>query len=150
MAFLSAKIKSDAPMRRSGAHPLNTPQRPSVLLSRCCYRGAETLMGTAVWGGAGGVGGRRRWLWAQGRLEGLWRGKWLFLWITATAWERLPYRRGGVEGTGQRKECLSGLVGRGGVLWAGAEECGRVRRCGYCLPAAWCVLTAACGVTYDF
>ena len=23
-----------------------------------------------------------------------------------------------------RLECLSGLMGRGGVLWAGAEECG--------------------------
>lgn len=44
------------PLRRSGAHPLNTPQRPSVVLSRCCCWDAETLIGTAVWGGAGGFG----------------------------------------------------------------------------------------------
>ena len=30
---------------------------------------------------------------------------------------------GGVEGTGRRLECLWGVVGRYGVLWAGAEEC---------------------------
>ena len=42
--------------RRSGAHPLNTPQRPSAVLSWFQCWGAETLMGTAVWGGAGVLG----------------------------------------------------------------------------------------------
>ena len=57
---------------------------------------------------------------------GLWREKWLYLWITATAREVLQCC------CGRRLEqwvafgvpvgCCSGLVA---VLWAGAEECGR-------------------------
>ena len=43
-------------MRRSGAHPLKALQRPSVVLSRCQCFCAESLMGTAVMGGAGGFG----------------------------------------------------------------------------------------------
>ena len=42
-------------LRRSGAHSLKALQRPSEVLSRCCCWGAEILMGTAVWGGAGGL-----------------------------------------------------------------------------------------------
>ena len=41
----------------------------------------------------------------------LWREKWLYLWITANAWEGLQCCGGGVEGSGRRWSACEGLWG---------------------------------------
>ena len=62
-------------------------------------------------------------------LEGLWRGKWLPLWITAIRGRRgVPL--GGVDAVAPALtplECPGVLAGR---FWESAEECGRRKRSG--------------------